>query len=140
VGTALGSGSALDAARAWLRAQGGDERVVEAPWEVMEAAPVRRDVPAGGSGVVARADALAIGLAAVQLGAGRARKTDPVDHAVGIVLHRKPGEEVAAGEALATVHARHEDSAAAAAAALAAAFAVVDGPVEPPPLVLETVR
>ena len=76
----------------------------------------------------------------MRLGAGRERKEDPIDHAVGIVVHAKPGDEVEAGEPLAHVHARDARSAPKRAVAeVLAAYELVDGPVERPPLLLETI-
>jgi thymidine phosphorylase len=92
-------------------------------------------VTADVSGVVQRCHALAIGEAAARLGAGRANKGDPVDHAVGIVVHRKQGDPVSAGEPLATVHARdHFD-----ADVVRACFEIADRPTAPPLLMIETV-
>ena len=75
----------------------------------------------------------------MRLGAGRERKEDPIDHAVGIVVHAKPGDEAAAGDALAHVHARDQAGAEQAAAEVLAAYTLVDGPVERPPLLLGTI-
>ena len=103
---AVASGAAVRALERLVEAQGGDPRVAERPWEVLETAPVIVAVPAPRAGLVARCGALAIGRAAMRLGAGRERKEDPIDHAVGIVVHAKPGDDVEAGEPLAHVHAR----------------------------------
>ena len=113
--------------------------LAEEPWSVLEAAPVVLAVPAPRAGAVARCGALAIGRAAMRLGAGRERKEDPIDHAVGIVVHAKPGDEVSAGEALADVHARDRGRAEQAAAEVLAAYELVDGAVERPALLLETI-
>ncbi len=96
-------------------------------------------MPAPRAGYVEAVGALAIGLAAIRLGAGRSRPGDPVDHAVGIVLDARPGEAVTAGAPLATIHARDEASADAAAAEVAAAYAIGDGPVDVPDVLLETI-
>ncbi|MDX6377377.1 MAG: pyrimidine-nucleoside phosphorylase, partial [Gaiellaceae bacterium] len=136
---AVSSGAALALARRWIAAQGGDARVVDEPWSVMERAPVTLDVAAPRGGHVAAAGALAIGVAAIRLGAGRSRAGDPVDHAVGIVLRARPGDAVEAGAPLATVHARDEQTAAAAASDVAAAFAIGDAPVTVPDVLLETI-
>jgi thymidine phosphorylase len=74
-----------------------------------------------------------VGRAAASLGAGRARKDDAVDHAVGIIVHRKRGDTVERGEPLATVHARGEFDA----GAVAGCFEIGDGPAERAPLILE---
>jgi len=81
-----------------IRAQGGDP---DAPLPV---AKHSKDVLADADGVLTRLDALAVGVAAWRLGAGRARKEDPVQAGAGIVMHRKPGEAVKAGEPLMTLY------------------------------------
>jgi thymidine phosphorylase len=96
---ALRDGRAMDSWRAMIGAQGGD---VDAPL------PVAREVhtvvaPAGG--VVTRMDAMAIGLAAWRLGAGRARQADPVSAGAGVVLLAKPGDVVVAGAPMIELHA-----------------------------------
>ena len=69
----------------------------------------------------------------MHLGAGRARKEDAVDHAVGIVVHRKRGDRVEAGDVLATVHSRGPADE----GAVRAAFLLTDEDVEPEPVVFE---
>jgi thymidine phosphorylase len=94
---ALADGRAMDAWRRMIRAQGGDP---EAALPVArESEVVRADV----SGVVTRLDALSVGVAAWRLGAGRARKEDPVSAGAGIMLHAKPGDTVEAGTPLMTL-------------------------------------
>ena len=86
-----------------IEAQGGDPRVVSEPSR-LAVAPVEVTVKAQVGGFVASVDALAIGLAAVAMGAGRERADATVDHAVGISVDAKPGVEVKAGDALARIH------------------------------------
>src|ERR1700710_1728428 len=108
---ALRDGRAMDSWRAMISAQGGDPDA---------ALPVAREthvVTAPASGVLSRLDALAVGVAAWRLGAGRARKEDPVSAGAGIVLHAKPGGAVRGGEPLLE---RHADDPARFARALAA--------------------
>ncbi|MDX6494939.1 MAG: pyrimidine-nucleoside phosphorylase [Gaiellales bacterium] len=126
---ALESGAAHERYERWIAAQGGD------PQAPLPQAPVVERVTADVSGVVQRCHALAIGEAAARLGAGRANKGDSVDHAVGIVVHRKRGDAVSAGEPLATVHARAGFDA----DTVRACFEIADGPAAPPPLVIGTV-
>jgi thymidine phosphorylase len=93
----LADGSAMDAWKAMIRAQGGDPDA---------GLPVAREshvVAAPASGVLTRLDAMAVGLAAWRLGAGRARKEDPVQAGAGVVWHARPGDEVTEGEALFTL-------------------------------------
>ncbi|HEY3764392.1 MAG TPA: thymidine phosphorylase [Gaiellales bacterium] len=129
VGAALRSGAALAAYRRWISAQGGDP---DAP---LPQAPVVATVSAPRSGVVRSCHALRLGEAAMRLGAGRARKEDAVDHAVGLVIHAKAGERIEHGEPICTVHAR--SPADVETAEIAACFEIGDGPYEPPPVVIE---
>ncbi|WP_219466832.1 thymidine phosphorylase [Nonomuraea rhizosphaerae] len=96
---ALADGSAMDAWRRMITAQGGD------PDAVLPQAAESMTLQAEEPGVLARLDAYAVGLAAWRLGAGRARKEDPVSFGAGITLHTKPGDEVRAGQPLMTLHA-----------------------------------
>ncbi|MEU8012831.1 thymidine phosphorylase [Micromonospora parva] len=91
---ALRDGRAMDSWRAMIRAQGGDP---DAP---MPAAAEVEVVRAERDGYVAAVDAYAMGVAAWRLGAGRARKEDPVSVPAGVVLHKRPGDEVRAGDPL----------------------------------------
>jgi pyrimidine-nucleoside phosphorylase len=99
---AIGSGAALDRFRDVIAAQGGDPAVVDDPGLLPVAAHTEA-LRAPRNGYVTACDALAIGRASVLLGAGRQRKEDPVDPAVGITLHAKLGAAVEAGSVLATV-------------------------------------
>ena len=102
-GEALRSGAALERFRAMVRAQGGDERVVEEPGLLPAAARVI-PFPAERGGYVAELDAREIGEAAMLLGAGRARKEDAIDPAVGLVLRVRRGDRVEAGQPLLDLH------------------------------------
>jgi pyrimidine-nucleoside phosphorylase len=136
---AVASGAALRALERLLEAQGGDPRLAERPWEILEPAPLSLAVTAPRAASVARCGALAVGRAAMRLGAGRERKEDVIDHAVGVVVHAKPGAAVEAGEPIAHVFARSAEAAQAAAAEVLAAYAFAEGPVARPPLLLETI-
>ena len=96
--TALKDGSAMDHWRRMISAQGGD---VDAPLPVAREQHV---VTATASGVLTELDAYAVGVAAWRLGAGRARKEDPVQAGAGVELHAKPGATVTAGQPLLTLH------------------------------------
>jgi pyrimidine-nucleoside phosphorylase len=122
---AVEDGSALDRYERWIRAQGGDPDPAE-----LERAPVRRAVPAPRDGVVTRVGALDVGLAALELGAGRRTKTDTIDHAVGVLCFAKRGDTVLAEDDLAEVHARDDEAAERGAAAVLAAYTIGD---EAPP-------
>jgi pyrimidine-nucleoside phosphorylase len=132
---ALDDGAALDRFRAMVEAQGGDPRVVDDPVTVLPRAPVREEILADRTGVLGAVRADEIGLASVALGAGRVRKGDPVDPAVGIVVRPKIGDRLEAGEAIGEVHARDRDAAAEAGRRVLGAMDVVEAPVRPPPLV-----
>ncbi len=95
---ALRDGSAMDHWRRMIAAQGGDP---DAPLPVAREQHV---VTASASGVLTGLDAYAVGVAAWRLGAGRARKEDPVQAGAGIEMHAKPGEAVTAGQPLLTLH------------------------------------
>ncbi|MCW2916743.1 MAG: pyrimidine-nucleoside phosphorylase [Actinomycetia bacterium] len=96
---ALRDGSAMDVWRRMISAQGGDP---DAPLPV---ANESYEVKAPATGVLTRLDALGVGVAAWRLGAGRARKEDPVSFGAGVVCHAKPGDKVTAGEPLLTLYA-----------------------------------
>ena len=99
VEAALHDGRAMDKWRAVIRAQGGD------PDAALPVARQQHVVYAPRSGVLVEQQALPFGIGAWRLGAGRARKQDPVQHAAGIDLHAKPGDTVVAGQALFTLSA-----------------------------------
>jgi thymidine phosphorylase len=94
----LADGSAMDTWRAMIRAQGGD------PDADLPTARETHVVPAATSGVLTRLDAYAVGVAAWRLGAGRARREDPVQAAAGVTMHAKPGQTVQRGQPLLTLH------------------------------------
>jgi len=116
-------GSALRKFAELIEAQDGDPGVVDDPGR-LPLAPVQRPVTARVGGYVARADALEIALAGKALGAGRDRKDAKIDLAVGVVLAKKVGDPVAAGEVLAVIHARTTEDAANVTERVAAAFTV----------------
>ncbi|MFD7626393.1 thymidine phosphorylase [Streptomyces sp. NPDC059851] len=95
---ALADGSAMDVWRRMIQAQGGD------PDAALPVAREQHVVTAPESGVLTRLDAYAVGVGAWRLGAGRARKEDPVQAGAGIELHAKPGDQVVAGQPLMTLH------------------------------------
>jgi len=135
----IADGSALAKFVEWVRAQGGDARIVDDP-ALLPRAPHVAAIPAPRSGYIAALDAREVGMTAVALGAGRDKKTDPIDHAVGIVLGPKVGDHVTAGEPLFTIHARTEAALASACERLLAAYAWSDEPVVAPPLVYGVIR
>ncbi|MBI9115159.1 thymidine phosphorylase [Sanguibacter suaedae] len=98
VRSALSDGRAMDVWRAMITAQGGD---VDA---VLPVAVEQEHVVAERDGILTGLDALDVGIAAWRLGAGRARKEDPVQAGAGVEIHVKPGERVVAGQPLLTLH------------------------------------
>src|SRR5262249_61192207 len=107
--------------------------------EGLPKAPVVREVTATDGGFVRRLGAIAIGHAALHLGAGRRTKEDPIDYAVGVLCRKKRGDEVAAGDVLAEVHAADEGAADAAVAEVRAAYELDEDPPVPRRIVLETI-
>ncbi|MFD3336632.1 thymidine phosphorylase [Streptomyces sp. NPDC058700] len=95
---ALADGSAMDHWRRMIAAQGGD------PDATLPVAREQHVVTAPADGVLTRLDAYDVGIAAWRLGAGRARKEDPVQAGAGVELHAKPGDTVTAGQPLLTLH------------------------------------
>jgi thymidine phosphorylase len=131
----LSDGRAMDAWNRMIAAQGGDPHA---------ALPVAREthvVLAERSGVLSRLDALAVGVSAWRLGAGRARKEDPVSAGAGIEMHAKPGDLVVAGAPLLTLHADDAARFTAALADLEGGVEIADEgtPVERLPLVLDRI-
>ncbi len=129
----LTGGRAMDTWRALVRAQGGDP---DAP---LPTAPEVEYLRADRDGWVGSVEAYAVGVAAWRLGAGRARSSDQVSAVAGVLLHRRPGERVRAGEVLCELRTDSADRIPAAVAAARSAVDIVD--VEPParPLVLERI-
>ena len=131
----LADGSAMDAWTAMIRAQGGD------PDATLPTSKEQQQVLAPADGVLTRLDALAVGVAAWRLGAGRARKEDPVQAGAGVELHAKPGALVRAGEPLMTLHTDTPERFDRATAALEDAFTIAPEGSRPDllPLVIERV-
>lgn len=132
---AIEDGSALQTFGAMIEAQGGDARVVDDPVAILPRAPVLMPLVADRSGFLAAVDAEALGRASADLGAGRHRKGDPVDPAVGIVFEVSIGDAIGSGQRVGTVHARGEDAGAEAVRRVLAAMTLADEQVAPPPLV-----
>ena len=131
----LADGSAMDVWKRMVRAQGGD------PDATLPTARETQVVAAPADGVLVSMDAYAVGVAAWRLGAGRARKEDPVQAGAGVEMHAKPGAEVRAGEPLFTLHTDEPDRFARAEEVLAGAVTVAPEGSRPdlPALVLDRV-
>ena len=116
----LASGAAMDVWRAMIRAQGGD------PDAALPIAKHSDDLHAPHDGVVTDIDAMSVGIAAWRLGAGRARKEDPVQAAAGVLLRVRPGDRVVTGQPLATLLTDAPEAVDRARAALEGAFTLGD--------------
>ena len=136
---AIASGAALEKFAEFVKAQGGDAAAVYDP-ALLPDAPVKLEVPAQKAGCVSRIHAEDVGLVSMRLGGGRAAKEDTIDLAVGVVLHKKVGDAVAAGESLGTIHARTKEAAEAAAEMLRACFEIAPGQVTRPPFIKGVVK
>jgi thymidine phosphorylase len=132
--SAIDDGSALEKWKEMIRAQGGD------PDAALPEAAERSVVVAESSGVLTKLDARAVGIAAWRLGAGRARKEDPVSPSAGVVCLKKPGDEVSEGEALLELHADEPGRFEPAIAALDGAVEIGREATEPQPMVIERIR
>jgi thymidine phosphorylase len=129
----LASGRAMDVWRTMIRAQGGDpEAPLPRPRETHQ-------VLADQDGFLTRLEALPVGIAAWRLGAGRARKEDPVQAAAGVVMHAKPGDRVTAGQPLFTLQTDDPELIPRAAAALDGAWTIGDRPSAAGPLIIDRI-
>jgi pyrimidine-nucleoside phosphorylase len=132
----IADGSAFEKFRVLVEAQGGDVSYVDDVTRFPRAEFVEV-VESPRSGYLAQIQARTVGEAAVALGAGRARKSDPIDHAVGFIIHHKVGDQVEKGDPLFTVHANDEQKLAEAREAVLSAHVFSDHPVERLPLFYE---
>lgn len=129
-------GSALEKFRVLVEAQGGDVSYVDDTSRFPRAEYIE-EVKSPESGYLSQIQARIVGEAAVALGAGRARKSDPIDHAVGFVLHHKVGDQIVTGDTLFTIHANDRDKLEEAREAILSAHAFRADPVERLPLFYE---
>jgi thymidine phosphorylase len=133
------SGRALEVFARVIEAQGGDPRVTEDPDLILPKSPHRTDVTATGAGFVQGLDALKVGVAAMRLGAGRERKEDTIDPAVGITVLVKPGAQVDAGQPILRLSYRHPARLEEALSVLDGAIAIGNEKPDSKPLILERV-
>ncbi|MBI3926673.1 MAG: thymidine phosphorylase [Armatimonadetes bacterium] len=134
----IDSGKAVEKLQQWLEAQGGDPRVAEDP-SLLPQAPEKIPFLSPGSGYLTGFRAELVGQAAMKLGAGRARKGDPIDPAVGLVLQARLGEKVEKGQPLAVLHARGQERVDQALAHLQEAVTLGEEPMPREPLIREWV-
>ena len=136
---AIASGRAFEQMKRWVAAQGGDPAVLDDTSKLPQAA-IQHEILAPCGGYLSHMDAQKIGEASALLGAGRQTKEDVIDFAAGVVLKKKTGERVEAGEVLAVLHANRAESVPAAEAAFLGALQWSDTAPEKQPLILGIVR
>ncbi len=131
---ALQSGAGLNKLREMIARQGGDARVCD-DLSLLPQAPIVRDIFLNAGGYVTQMDTTALGNAAQGMGAGRKKKGETIDPAVGFVMRARLGDFVHAGDTLATLYAHSEESADWAEAGIKRAVTLSDAPAEKPPLI-----
>ena len=135
---AIADGSALDALANMVKGQHGDESYIYHPEKFAKAA-LSREVKAPKDGYVCHMDTESIGIASVCLGAGRSKKEDVIDHKAGIILKKKYGEAVKAGDTLAVLYADEEKLFAEAEKKLLAAYEIGETKPAEEPLIYDRV-
>ncbi len=135
----LQSGAALDKLREMILYQGGNITVINNPDRLPHAAVIE-PLRAPSSGYVTAINTQELGIAVGELGGGRMRKGDPIDHAVGVMVAKHVGDVVQAGETLLEIHARNWNDVQRVAMRLLKAYTIGPEPVEPPPLIAEVVE
>ena len=136
---AIASGRAFEQMKRWVAAQGGDPAVLDDTSKLPQAA-IQHEILAPRGGYLAHMDAQKIGETSALLGAGRQTKEDVIDFAAGVVLKKKTGERVEAGEVLAVLHTNRAESVPAAESAFLGALQWSDTAPEKQPLILGIVR
>jgi pyrimidine-nucleoside phosphorylase len=129
------SGSALMHFEKMVEAQGGDPRVVDTPDTVLAVAPKETVVLSVRTGYVRAIDTQAVGMAAIALGAGRRKQDDRIDYGAGIIVEKKRGERVVAGEPLARLFSAATTDVSEAMAKIAGAYTIGDERPDPLPLI-----
>ena len=132
----LESGEALELFRRNIECQGGDPRVCDDPESLLDNSIIKFDVLAASDGHVTAIDTLAIGNAMCEIGGGRTKAEDSIDHAVGFASERKIGTEIKAGDPIGTVYCRSEEQFRAVEPKLRAAYALDATRLESPALIL----
>ncbi|MEA5152975.1 MAG: pyrimidine-nucleoside phosphorylase [Oscillospiraceae bacterium] len=136
---AIEDGRALDKLAQMVAAQGGDSRAV-CDVSLLPEAKVKLDVPSAAAGYVRHIEAEKVGLVSMHLGGGRATKDSAIDLSVGVLLNKKVGDRVEAGESLGTIHAASADRAREAAELLRGCYELSDGRVERAPFIKTIIR
>jgi len=133
----VADGSALAKFGEIVAAQGGDMAIIDDPAEVLPQSQQSIPLVASQAGIVQDVDAMEVALAALRLGAGRAKAEDAVNHAVGITNLVKVGETVEEGQPLAVIHADDDEAWAAAEVRLRDSIKIGETPINIPPLIAE---
>ena len=136
---AISSGRALAKFAEWIEAQGGDASYAK-DTSLFPKAKYEYDVKAECDGYISAMNAEEIGVSSVVLGAGRLTKDDAIDHAAGIILRKKRGDKVNAGDTIATLYTNNESKIADAERMLLGAVVISDTKPEAEPLIYKTVR
>jgi len=134
----LESGRALEKFEEFIAAQGGDQRVIR-EYGRLPAAKFTAGIPAPASGFVQAIHAEKIGRAAMMLGAGREKKDSPIDLAAGLILNKKAGDTVIAGETIAVMHTNSPDSLGEVKKIVLSAYTFSEKKPEPLPLIIGSV-
>jgi len=135
---AIASGRALEVFRRFIAAQGGDPRVCD-DYSLFPASRSREELLAMDSGTIARVDSFAVGMAAIDTGAGRRRKEDAIAHGSGFIFHANVGDPVAKGQKLVTIHSDRPELLPAVRERLRTAIELSRKPVARPKMVLHLV-
>ena len=134
----IADGSALKVFTEMVRLQGGDPRVTE-DYSLFGTAPIQREIRAAEDGCIIGMDTEGIGKASLSLGAGRNTVTEPIDYTAGIILHKKTGDRVKAGDVLAVFHTSDEARLKSAEDIFLQALCMGPEPPEEKPLVLDII-
>ena len=133
------NGGALAKFRLLVESQGGDAAMIDDP-SLLPQASIIESYTAKQDGYLSQVEAMAAARAAFELGAGREKKTDSIDHAVGLKVFVKQGDKVAAGQELAAIYADDPARIPACRAELDQVFAYSETPIEPLPLFYDVLR
>lgn len=132
----IADGSALEKLKVLVGAQGGDVRYVD-DTSKFERAKFVEEIKSPRGGFISQVNARSVGEAAVALGAGRAKKGDPIDHAVGFIIRKKVGDVVKSGDVLFEIHANDKAKLEEARESVLSAFQFSEQSVAPLPLFYE---
>jgi len=136
----LESGQVLDKFREFVEAQGGDTKVIDDPRSELPHARYIEEIEVLNDGYIRSINAMEIGIAAKYLGAGRDKIEDRIDPGAGIVVPRKVGEYVRAGDVLAQMHSNDPHALAAVSGLVNDAFLLTDVPHEPPDIIYDIIE